>query len=99
GQVGASLQVHLHAPFPGVEASPMAPLLHVEVGVDQAVDVAQHIEVERSGDAQCVVISGLQQLDVLDEVQPEQQPPAATTLRAQPLQKDQCLSRREIAQR
>jgi hypothetical protein len=49
------------------------PVAHVEVGAEQAVQVAQQVQVEGRRHAQRVVVGGFQHGDRLDQVDPDQQ--------------------------
>ena len=61
--------------------------MRVEVGVEQAVDDAQHVAVELGGGATRVVVSGLEGGDVLHQVDAEQEPVAGPQRRAQAFEK------------
>jgi glycerol-3-phosphate O-acyltransferase len=71
-EVAARLQVHLDAARRGVEEGDMPPVGDIEVGRQQAVHVAQHVQVEGGGDAERVVVGGLQCGLVLDQVDADQ---------------------------
>ncbi len=51
----------------------MTPLTQVEVGTEQAVQVAQQVQVEGRGDAQRVVIGGLQHVNGFHKIHTDQQ--------------------------
>jgi hypothetical protein len=54
-----AFQVHLDARVALVEEGHMAPVARVEVGADQAVHVAQQVQVERGSDAERIVVGRL----------------------------------------
>ncbi|GBD46665.1 hypothetical protein HRbin41_01495 [bacterium HR41] len=45
----------------------------IEVGVEQAIQVAQHVAVELGGDTGRVVVGALDHRNVFDEIDPDQQ--------------------------
>ena len=63
----------------------MLPLAHIKIAAQQGVDVAQHVQVKGSGDAQRIVIRWLQNLDGLDQIYTDQQAATSLALRAQAL--------------
>ena len=73
----AGLEVHLDPRRGLVVEGDMAPLARLEVAADRRVEVAQRIEVERGGDAEGVVVRGLEHRPRLDQVDADQQAAAA----------------------
>ena len=58
----------------------MAPLARLEVAADEAIEVAQRVAVERRGDAERVVVGGLEDGARLDQVDADQQAAAVGAL-------------------
>ena len=71
----------------------------VEVGVELAVEDAQHVEVELGGDALAVVVGGLEHRRVLDQVGAEQQEAVVVEPRAQLAQEAPARAGGEVADR
>jgi hypothetical protein len=67
-------QVHFDARAGAVEERDMAPVVHVEIGVQHLVDVPQQVQVEGGRQVQRVVIRRFQHLLRLDPVHADQQP-------------------------
>jgi hypothetical protein len=81
-----------------VEAA-VAPGADVEVGAQQAVGVAQHVQVEGGRHAQRVVVGGVQHRVLLGQVDADQDAAVRPALGAHAAQEGQRLVRREIADR
>ncbi len=73
GVLAARAQAHLDPLVLAVEQGDVVEVLGVEVGVQLAVEHAQHVAVELGGDALRVVVGGLEHLRVLDQVGAHQQ--------------------------
>ncbi len=65
--------MHLDARAGAVEERNVAPVVHVEVGVQHAVYVPQQVQVEGGGQMQRVVVGGFQDVLGLDAVHAHQQ--------------------------
>src|SRR5678815_3158356 len=74
----------------------MAPVARLEVALDLAVEVAQQVEVERRGDAERVVVGGLEHGRGLDEIDADDQA-AAARLCTNPAQEGERLLGHEVA--
>ena len=72
-QRAARAQVHLDARMLGVEEGHMLPVVRVEVAAQQAVDVAEQVQVEARRHALGIVIGGLQPLRGLGQIYADQQ--------------------------
>ena len=62
GDVATRLHVHLDARGDRIEERHVAPVGDVEVGVDAAVDVAQHVQVEGGGHAERIVVGEIERI-------------------------------------
>ncbi|MNT09273.1 hypothetical protein D3C72_1440510 [compost metagenome] len=91
--------MHFDAALVGVEKAMVLPRAHVEIGTDQTVHVAQHVQVEGGRDAQRIVIGGVEDGVILDQVDADQQAAIAVRIRAQAAQKGDRLLGRKIADR
>jgi hypothetical protein len=72
--------MHFDARLGRVEPCHMVPIAWVEVAVDQMVQVAQQVQIERCRHAQRIVVGGFQQVDWLDQINADQQAAAAGLL-------------------
>ena len=73
GEIAASLQMHFDAGKWGIEESDVLPVCRIKIAANQMVDVEQHIEVKRGGDAQRIVVGWLQNVNLLDQIHSNQQ--------------------------
>jgi len=74
----------------------MLPVSQLEIAAYQGVQVQQQVAVKGGGNAQCIVIGGLQQRARFEQVHADQQA-AAIACSARLLQEHQRVFRREIA--
>ena len=98
GHVAPGFQMHLDAMGVGAIQREVAPVAHVEVSTQQAVQVAQHVQVERRRHAERVVVGGFQPARILDEVDADQHAVPASGSLAQALEEGQRFCRREVAE-
>ena len=72
-RIAHRLEVHLDARLGFVVERHVAPIAQLEVGAEQAIEVAQHVEVEGGSDAEFVIVGGLEQRAWLDQIHADQQ--------------------------
>ena len=70
---GNGLQMHFNTRLLHIEKRHMQPLPQVKISTQLVVDIEQHVFVERSCHAGCVVIGGFEYCGVFDQVNAQQQ--------------------------
>ena len=73
GHVATRLHVHLDARGDRIEERHVAPVGDIEVGIDAAIGVAQHVQVEGGGHAERIVVRDVERVLVTHEIGPEDQ--------------------------
>ena len=70
--IAAGFEMHLDAVRIRAIQREVAPIPHVEIRAQQAVQIAQHVQVERRRHTQRIVVGSLEPACVLDEVDTDQ---------------------------